>query len=361
MKYTIRTSDRISFRRCRRRWGWTSHLRRNRTSAYLAEPLWTGTAFHFCMEDYHGLNRFGNPLDALSAFVEAYSRTPELKLPDGWKEEVKLLQGMIKHYTDYWLPQRSPLTTYIIDGVPQVEVNFEIRLPIELPWDPEAEVFYVGRIDRVVIDSHERLWVLDYKTAKAMTSLHLEIDQQMTTYCWASNAIYDLPTAGFIYQQHRKALPEAPTFLASGRFSVNKSQKTTRAIYKEALLKLYGEVITAPKDNVEFLNHLASLEQEHSDGFVQRNFESRNEHQLQAEGTKILLEAPEMLNPDTPLYPNPTRDCGWCDFYIPCVSMDDGSDWEYEIEATTRKRSEESDPWRQHLVYPTLVDLSQVS
>lgn len=354
----IRTSDRGSFRRCRRRWGWSSHLRHNLESNTTAEPLWTGTGIHFALEDFHGWNKFGHPVKAFRAFVEAWKRSP-LELPGAWKEEVILAEGMMNHYHDHWLPTRDPLQTYWLNDEPQVEVQFEILLPCQT-IDGE-EIVYSGTIDRMIIDQYNRLWVLDYKTAKNIVTTHLEIDQQMTSYSWAADSIYELPLAGGIYQQHKKAIPEEPRWLGSGHYSTAKDQKTTHHHYREALLKLYNTLESAPPDNIRFLNVLAEREQPESDGFIQRNLLSRNEHQISAEGEKILLEVPEMVNSNTPLYPNPTRDCSWdCNFFQACISMDDGSDWEFEIENTTKKRPSQEESWRNHLQWPETVDLSQV-
>lgn len=359
MEYRIRTSDRTTFRRCRRKWNWSSHLRNNLEQIVVSEPLWTGTGFHYSLEDWHGNNQWGDPVAAFMGFVEACKKTPRSTLPDAWVEEVKLATGMLAYYRDHWLASRDTLQTYWLDGVPQVEVNFEIRLPINGPNG--EDVFYTGTIDKVVVDQYGRLWVLDYKTAKNIVTAHLALDQQMTSYMWAASVLYDKPIAGGIYQQHKKALPDAPRWLASGRFSTNKDQNTTRHLYKKALLGLYGSVEKTPKDNVDFLNYLASMEGEHGDKYIQRDFLERNEYQIAAEGEKILMEVPEMLDTSMPLYPNPTRDCSWdCDFKTACLMIDDGSDWEYELSESTQKRDLEETKWRLQLNLPEMVNLAEV-
>ncbi|KKK62137.1 hypothetical protein LCGC14_3007330, partial [marine sediment metagenome] len=249
--------------------------------------------------------------------------------------------------------------TLWIDGEPQVEVKFHVRLPF-LAKDGHP-IIYQGTIDRICFDRFGLLWLLDYKTAKTIQTGHLETDTQVSSYCWAGASLFEQPIAGLIYQQHKKTLPEPPRWLQSGRFSCNKDQRTTRHLYKEGLIRLYGDVSAAPNENIIFLNWLTEKETEFGDGFIQRDFAKRNDHQHQAEGTKICLEAAEMVDPDLALYPNSTRDCSWdCTFYQACVSMDDGSDWEFEIENTTKKRPSQEESWRNHLKWPETVDLSQV-
>src|SRR5690625_7371113 len=75
----IRTSDRIQFKRCRRRWAFSSNLRGNLTySGESPAPLWIGTGFHFALEDFHGYNRFGDHFKAFKAFAAA-SETADRK------------------------------------------------------------------------------------------------------------------------------------------------------------------------------------------------------------------------------------------------------------------------------------------
>jgi hypothetical protein len=163
-----------------------------------------------------------------------------------------------------------------------------------------------------------------------------------------------MPIAGVVYQQHRKRIAQPPDFLKThGRFSVNKSMTTTYALYAKALLGLYGKLEKAPGTNIEFLNHLATQESQNQDDLVRRDFPARNEYQIRAEEGKILLEAAEMLNPDIPIYPNPTRDCQWqCPFQMACINLDDGGDWEHELEQVMVDREEERDTWRNYLRIP---------
>ena len=346
----IHTSDRILFKRCRRRWGWMSPLKGNLAISQPATYFWLGQGIHFGLEDFHGYDQYGSPRKALEAFCDACRRTPRLELPDDWEEALELGQGMMDYYLA-WLENRDPLKTLWIDGVPQVEVPFEIPLPDEIARSYGYDkVFYAGTFDRVATDEFDLSWLVDYKSAIQFQTGHFPTDSQVGSYIWAGSSLYDRPFQGLIYQQHRKALPVPPPTLQSGRISTNKSQNTTRILYREALLNLYGAIEKAPAGNVEFLNRLAMEEFEEADRFIRRDRISRNAHSVEAEGVKILLEAEEMLNPDLPLYPNPTRDCSWdCPLLEPCISLDDGSDWEASLKGITQPRLEARDEWRANL------------
>lgn len=356
---TIRTSDRNLFRTCRRRWGWNSHLRGNIGPKQNAAPLWMGTGFHFALEDCHSTNTYGHPVEAFRAYVKASmraARNDRNKLPADIEELTELSVKMLEYYWDDWMISRSPLQTYFYNGVAQVEVNFRIDVPWEAGRYGYDKVVYSGTLDRVAIDEHDQLWIVEYKTAKTIQTLHYSNDSQISTYCWAGSLLYDKPVVGVIYQQHRKAWPDEPKILANGRLSQNKAQLITHRSLRKAIKNIYGEVSNAPVDYVDFLNYLATQEDMDSDKFIRRDKIYRNQHQREAEGVKILLEAEEMLNPHLPLYPNPSRSCQYmCPFNGACVSMDDGSDWEYELEILMHKRDEGYDSWRKYLELPQPV------
>ena len=350
----IRTSDRGGFKRCRRRWGWQSHLRGNLTPLETASPLWFGSGFHYAMEDFHGDRTYRHPHDAFKAYVKATHRMSKIKrdvrlLPYDWQDLYVLGVQMIDYYADHWLIARDPLKTFIWQGRPQVEVHAVVEVPFQTPhYD---KVLYACTLDRVVEDENGGLWILDYKTAKVIQTHFFQTDPQISAYCWIGRQLYGRPIAGFIYQQHRKLVPDEPRFVAStGRLSTAKNQSTTHRLYRHAMKKLYGDPNKAPVETIDYLNGLLQTESEHADKFIRRDFIYRNEHQAEAEGAKLMLELEEMLNPDLPLYPSPTRDCGHlCSFMNACVSMDDGSDWQRELEIGFKQKDDKFDNWREYL------------
>jgi len=358
----IRTSDRISFRRCRRRWGWQSHLRGNIGPAQNPSPLWMGTGFHFALEDCHGANLYGHPAKAFNAYIEATmraARRDRRKLPGELEELAELSTSMLKYYWDDWLIARDPLKTFVYKGVPQTEVNFRVEVPFDARKFGYDKVMYSGTLDRVVVDEYDQLWILEYKTAKTIQTLHYSNDSQISTYCWAGNLLYGRPIVGVIYQQHRKAIPDDPKILANGRISQDKRQLITHRSLRSVIKNVYGDVSRAPQDYIDFLNWLATQEDMDSDKFIRRDRVRRNDHQREAEAVKIMMEIEEMLNPDLPLYPNPDRTCQFmCPFNSPCVSLDDGSDWQQELELLMAPRDTEYDRWRKYL--PTSEDMKAV-
>lgn len=353
----IRTSDRLAYKRCRRKWSLSSGLRYNRTPSQGPSYFWIGTGGHFAMEDYHGYNNYGHPAEAFKAYVEAwrqYAQKTRFQLPDDWQEQAELGVALMDYYM-LWLQERSPLQTLWIDGVPQVEVKVEIQLPHEY-FSPKVQdfyndgIFYQATLDRVVIIDGE-YWLLDYKFFKQLQQLHLEFDPQMSAYVWCGHVMYpDMPLQGAIFEQHRKDLPNPPRVLKNGSLSAAKNQKTTHRLYRKALIDTYGDVASSPSANIDLLNHLAEIESKDRDDFIRRDYTVRTPQQIAAIGQKILMEAEEMLDHDIPLYPNETKDCSWdCSFQDICIMMDSGDDWEFTLNDTTISRTDETDDWRLYL------------
>lgn len=354
----IRTSDRILFKRCRRRWGWQSHLRKGLQSKGSITPLWFGSGMHFALEDFHGYNVYGSPDKAILAYCEATKKAQQIPSWD-FDEHVKLGEEMMKYYSEQWLRNRPKLETHVVDGLPQCEVNVHIEIPRDrLPpwiWEHYDKVIYSATLDRVIQDEFGELWIVEYKSAKRIATMHYQTDPQVGAYIWIGNALYGRPIAGVIYQQHKKDIPERPRILANGQISVNKQQATSHALYRDTLTKLLGADSNRwPGNYVEHLNYLSSQETQDYDNFIRRDKISRNAYSVETEGVKILMEIEDMLNPDLPMYPNPIRECAFqCPFLGTCVSMDDGSDYEYELKELYEARPQERDLWRQHLPHPS--------
>jgi hypothetical protein len=355
----IRTSDRILFKRCRRRWGWNSHLRQNLGSKTAISPLWLGSGFHFALEDFHGQRLYKSARTAFDAYVYATRAKGGIDaLPYSWEEDSRLAAGMLDYYEFDWLANRDPIRTFTFDGRLQLEVNFRIEIPFDASEWGFDEVVYSGTLDRVAIDENGTLWIVEYKTAKVIQTSHYQTDPQVTAYCWAASLLYPgYAIGGVIYQQHKKMVPNEPKMLASGKLSTDKRQSTTYHHLRRRIEQIYGSLDRAPVEHIDTLNHFSGLEDLEKNNFIRRDRLYRNQHQAEAEGQKVLLEVAEMLNPDLDLYPNPTRDCSFCSFQGPCVSMDDGGDWEYELEAFNHSRETNYDSWRKKLPDPATFQL----
>jgi len=353
----ISTSDRNAFRSCRRKWNWSSHLRQGLSRQEQAHPLWFGSGMHHVLEDVHGHREYRKIEDAVEDYCEATKKHHgAANLPETFDQDKELMLRMTQHYLYGFLQarKRDPFKTYVIKGEPQVEVPFEFEIPLPksvLERSGYARAIYRGMLDRVIIDDDGYLWLVDYKNVAQFTPYeHLELDSQIGVYLWAASYIYRRPVLGFIYTQLRKAAVESPRVLQSGLISTDKKQNTTHALYRAALLEKYGDK-SWPQENMECLNHLASLEEPEADKFVRRDRVTRSPNTMRAEASKIIAEVSEMLNPQLPIYPNPSFMCPrMCSFIEPCLEMDRGGMYKSTLEHDYYQRDySERNEWRRHL------------
>jgi hypothetical protein len=368
----IRTSDRISFKKCRRSWSWSSHLKRNLGPANLASPLWFGSAVHYALEDFHGYKQFENAQDAFRAYCIATSKQHQRDLPDDAPQLFDMGSKMLDYYENFWLAERKEDVTYwepdphTGELVPQVEVNFEIEVPLKdnpyletLMHEHGADcILYRGTIDRVAIDEHGRLWVVEYKTAKIAEHMHYQTDPQVTTYVWAATHMYpDKEIAGVVYHQFIKKTPELPRLLSTGKVSTASNLVSSAPLYRKALVNMYGKEGLAPEENRKKLLQFMMEEDEHNDRYIQRQLIERSTTMVNAEAEKILLEMEDILNPDLALYPNPTRDCSrMCSFLNPCVGFDNGDDYETMLAGRFVERDGMGDwYWRKRMPNPSAL------
>lgn len=414
-RFTVRTSGRRVFRRCLRKWGFQSSMKMNlqRKGTEQNINFWFGSGIHFAMEDYFGYNRFGDPVRAFQAYYAAF---PAYDRPEGADEHYYLGIGMLEYFKEWykrhnldmqfqtvWLNENGEEVEPGTEGArPLVEESFILDLGLRV-WvredteqivfkDEEAlrkgiaqgrvtqengsyylfdvitltairllevPVYYHGTLDRVVRDKYGRWWIMDWKTAKGADTNKLDTDDQISAYMWAAEQWFKRPIHGFVYVQLTKDVAKPPKRLASGQLSVDKKQKTTYSLFRQALIQDYGEVRRAPKKMLDYLNWLASEETPEGDRFIRWDLVTRTKEQKISTYHHIMAEVKMMIDPDLYLFPNPTRDCIWdCPFRDACIMMDRGQSEQAQawlnqyFELRPREEDGNIDEWRKRIPWP---------
>ena len=401
--FTIRTSDRRTFRRCLRKWDFQSSLRGNWQYAGTEQNInfWFGSAIHFSMEDYHGENKFGDPRKAFWAYYQAF---PANELPMGAEAYYELGMAMLSYYLTWYKRHNDvtgfetalvdpetrqlydphkvkktnkmeyaveqsfilPLNTYVA-----VDANGNIRKTFFDVQDPSnisftyngiecdiVPICYHGTMDRIVCDKYGRYWILDYKTAKGADTNKLDTDDQISAYLWAFEKWFGIKPYGFIYLQLTKEAVQEPKRLKNGELSVDKKQKTTYSLLKQEIIKDYGTVNAAPDKLIRFLNHMAAIESPEGDRFIRWDFVKRTPEQIKSTEEHIIGELRHMLWEDLYCYPTPTRDCIWdCPCRDLCLALDRKDEVavnEFMQNFEQRPRNEDGnlDPWRENIPWP---------
>ena len=402
--FTIRTSDRRTFRRCLRKWDFQSSLRGNWQHVGTEQNInfWFGSAIHFSMEDYHGENKFGDPRKAFWAYYQAF---PKDELPFGAEAYYELGMSMLSYYLT-WYKRHNDVTgfeTALVDKETHqlydphqvkktdnmeygVEQSFILPLDVWVAIDVDGHIVkayynkdefeqtedvlingavcnivpicYHGTMDRIVCDKYGRYWILDYKTAKGADTNKLDTDDQISAYLWAFEKWFGIKPYGFIYLQLTKEAVQEPRRLKNGDLSVDKKQKTTYSLVKQEIINDYGAVKNAPDKLIQFLNHMATLESPEGDRFIRWDFVKRTPEQIESTEQHILGELKMMLWPDLYCFPSPTRDCIWdCPCRELCLAMDRQDNeacaaFMADFEQRPRNEDGNLDPWRENLPWP---------
>jgi len=378
LTHEVHTSERKSFKGCRRRWDW--HFRQNWTPIGAAPPLEFGIAYHKGMEVLYNPETWDWDREvvgelAVKTFVDecnkqrnTYLRETdavelEPAVQDDYDERIKLGKGMLRYYYREQLPKNP-------DGFRPVRVEISFEVPINDPetgeqlmckcnpcWErfyslhanePEFQttfaahgkdkwvglpVTYAGRIDALGEDDYGDYWIVDWKTARALSEDEefLQLDDQIGSYVWALRKVLGLPVRGFIYHEQKKGFPQAPKMNKVNRlgcwFSVSKNQDTDYETYLKTVKKEDPEAYESGAYD-EFLDWL----KREGPAFYRRHVVFKNDHELTEIEKNIAYEAMDMIDPATRIYPNAGRfACKFCAFRQPCIGQNRGEEFSYTL------------------------------
>jgi len=380
----IHASDISAFMTCRRRWDWTSPSRNNlrrRVELYGVNPnLWFGTGIHYALERFYSPLLKRDPVEVFSTWFamqweggfipvgedenlqleQSYDLDP-IATDSGW--EVRGLRdllpspdedewlgyrdmgiGMMEFYKDYAAREDDfeviaaesnfsvPLDFEAVD-IRTNSPNFGEKLEVHLRGKRDAILYYPDRKD-----PRTQFGIHDYKTASHIDEnyfLKLENDPQCTTYIVASckeAEQHDLPWTTIqdvLYTALKKGYPKPPTMTTRGFPSVNRAEETTTAQMFVDCVKNEG-LIDWFHNDIKAQGYYEWLLEEGDKVFIQRDRAVRNPHQIKVAYDELVMVAKEMVDPDVNIYKHPSGSftCTKCAFRAPCLSKDDGSDWE---------------------------------
>lgn len=329
----LRTSERISFRRCPQRWwwGWREGLK---PQGPPNDKLWFGSGVHLALALWYvpGQKRGIDPRITWRKFVGedvAYIRTEfsEKYDPSVYEEAGTFGEELLTNYLDYYGNDR---TWYVLAP----EQQFEIIIPGP-DGKPIARLF--GTFDGVYRDLDDGcLKLMEHKTAAQIYTGHLALDDQGGTYLTVANQV--LRNQGLI--KPREHITEITyNFLRKGKKDerpVNAdglaTNKPTKAHYVEALTGVDGwPAADLAKRKLDYLvdiaaaHHLVVLGDVSKDQptpLFRREPVTRTRVEQRSQLRRIAAEMRTMndfRSGRRELYKNPTRDCSWdCDFYNMC-------------------------------------------
>jgi len=391
--HEVHTSERRSYRGCRRRWQWV--FQDFYYPQVTAKPLEFGVAFHNAMEVLYDPKTWGWDRElvlgaAIAKFVETceaqkkkYFQTigqqyfTSEEVAEDYQDRIELGVGMLKYYAKEVAPQYDEHMT------PRA-VEVEFIVPIQNPYTDEyifckcnrcwktfadycvrvlnqdrAEVVELweastglvvclaGRLDLLAQDQYGLLWVVDWKTAARLSrgevdgqdrDEYLELDDQIGSYVMALRRKLSLNVRGFVYVELKKAVPEPPernkTIRLGRMYSVNKMKPVQYETYLATVMAEDKEAYEAGlyDDHLEWLK--ASGPRYHGRYQIMKTDEELEELEF-----NLFQEASEMCDPQTRMYPSAGRfSCSSCAFRQPCLEKNRKGDYQYILDTLFDKR-----------------------
>lgn len=327
-------TERGTFRECRRRWFWEYGLRKAPKAPQM--NLWFGTGIHAALAAYYGaiLLGSGSPLDAALGEFEAWYDAEMLdpQKQDRWFQFNELYElgiGMLRNYATY--DREFPLTA--LGDVVSVEEETQIVPVLDLNREPVPDVYLAGRIDLTLQRRDGRFVIVDHKTrTTAQNAQALEIDDQLTGYCYLHWRTTGKVPALAIYNVLIKRVPEPPKVLKNGDLSLDIRQPTTYELYLLALRdRGYSNDNINDNDGGKYHAILTYLQSPAAwERFFQREITTRNEAEMLSFERRLYYEVMDMLavrERKELRYPGPSPfRCGHCPYLQPCKASEDGGD-----------------------------------
>jgi len=338
--FKFSVTDRQEFKRCIRRWNYSSY---NGMSIEPKAPnvkLLFGTEIHSALEYF-----YKNTFSCVEFFKQrwnnyvAYQKKRMLDL-DLTELEAHLPLGIaiLKGYEEYANDDKwSILATEFEIEYPLVDNDGE---PILIRRNGNASNYGVynpivcGRIDLVIYDdSTKQYYVVDHKTGtNHLNPKDLEWDDQLTIYSAICSKIFETKFNA-MYNFMRKKIPTVPKILKNGSLSKAANQDTTYEIYMQEIIN--------NNLRVQDYQDILSTFQTKQTGFYERITLPKSElwnncleNQLKQEALMMIVALENQVNISTC-----TSSCSWdCNYHMLCRTQSIGGNIKPLIEQYYQER-----------------------
>lgn len=330
----ISVSDVAKFKRCRYQWDLSSPLRqswKHKRSPKLYLAL--GTAIHTGIDanakgkdwEEELQNHFDEEYEKeQKAFFEEIGSYPIAFQAEEFRENCDTARNLLTQYFEQYGTENS-LKDQGLEYVAS-ELSFKIPLnPLLYPEYAGTEVFFVGTIDGVAIDSDGNIFLVEHKTYNGKPPEDLQFHAQITGYNAAWKWLTGAYATGALYNGLTKSLVRRPGVLKSGKLSVAKNQRVTFKSYTENMTETGQD----PFDDYyfEFLHFLEERERQGDSRFFHREKFFYKQSQMDSWESEFLDTVRDMLDTDTSIYRTIPHDgCGDCWFSDLCHADMKGQD-----------------------------------
>jgi len=340
----VHITDLTTFKRCRRLWDYTSHMRQNLQRKAPVLPFFSGSGGHEALQVKYETGRHAG--DHFTQYANKERTRLERTLGPLWpgqevafEEQVALMVDVLSHYEIWVASDKSVNGDHNLDFL-ALEHRGKVPLfPLADPGLPQYDVDYGFTFDGVVKrKSDGSTWLFETKTCRSIEERKklLANDEQSAMYIYAAEKLLGIRIDGVLYNLLRKKAPTVAQPLVRAELigghmvhplSQAKATDTTFEYYKAQLRSESDKDETLYKALIEY--HKAMLEHLWQKGntFFER-YELRKPRAVVDNVVHYTrLAALEALNPDVWIYPNGGQlHCTYCQFRAPCLMEDAGAD-----------------------------------
>jgi hypothetical protein len=238
---------------------------------------------------------------------------------EAYVEGLDLGMGMMEHYLRF---------AKVNDNFRVLAVEKQMLIDV-----PGHDAVYTLQPDAVIEDEHNRVWIMEHKTAAQLPTQtdYLLMDEQCGSYLWGLFESTGIRAEGVLYNIARKAVPTPMRTNQNGLLSLDKRVSTTYD-YAKAQITVHHANKHQPVPWNHYRGFLDYLRGKGEKFFFRENVR-RNMREIGILAEMISLEVGDMLNPELPIYRNPSKfNCGNCSFMGPCLALYEGSDFEDILE-----------------------------
>lgn len=327
--HDMHISDVMAFKACRRRWDFSSLLRRNLTPLGIYAPFFTGRIIHAALDS---LYKYGvEPATIVRDLVADETHDLYINQPDVYNryealinEQSQLCLDILNHYWSWRQSFNGPYSDRDFDFLSTEQAFNEV---LRTPKGRIAKhLRLAGRFDGLVRHkASDSIYLWEIKTTRSITERikMLDLEEQCDAYCIAAEEMLGERIHGVVYTLIRKKTPDSIPILKNGMLSQNKAIDTTAELYIECVRTHHGHVATREfiKEHYgEIIDHLL----QNGKPFFQRVVVKRPPEHLQRYRAELYAVAREMTNPRISIYHHGQYSCNYCVFREPCLALQHG-------------------------------------
>ena len=341
VRFVTTPTEKREFRTCRRKWWLTIDQKLQRRNA-IAWELELGDCVHAGLEVYYTTDR--SLTACLSAFGEAWNEADERfqrtygplyehGIQEEWGQWRETGLDMLSYYDVF--DRAHPFFDDVVDIVAEERGYVVMRDPEtaeELPGRP----LLAAKPD-LVVTKDGGVWIVDHKTAASPhDSNALDVDDQLTAYCYLYWRQTGIVPEGAIYNRLSKSPPHPPRRLKSDKpgkiLSQAKDARTVDTLFLEAARFYDPEGLEAGA----YDEYIDFLETKGWDQFYGREQVRRSLNELLEFERRMYneyLDMQDALEHEGARYPNPSQwNCRKCPVLSICHGMERREDLEYLVE-----------------------------